>query len=202
MSEPDAELALAFNTKNRSGSTGMTIVYFTVIAEGQYYERNKRSGMIVDTGCGLSNGVDEVFNFGTVWTHSGWSTDNNYGPYTYFTTGFKRSKDADQVHNTLWSAHSQKIYEKDQWNGYQGRAQMVAVTFDTEHTNLYIGDDGELTEVPSSEVASNVKWSTHWADWKKASLVCGFDYKSVNGGNYPFIVCVICAVFLNRARRT
>ncbi|KAK3288997.1 hypothetical protein CYMTET_3544, partial [Cymbomonas tetramitiformis] len=185
MSELDEELASAFNGKNRAGSTGLTFVYFTTLAEGVNYESNNRWGMIENGGCGLTNGHDEVFNLGHIWTHNGWA-HTHQGPYTYFMTGFSRSTNGDNVFNTMWGAHTTNHYEDNQFDSYQETAQMVAITMDDEHVTLYLGYDDTFEEVPHAKVAWHTNWKTKWANWDKAAFQCGFSYNQVKGGAYNY----------------
>ncbi|KAK3289916.1 hypothetical protein CYMTET_2630 [Cymbomonas tetramitiformis] len=180
MSDADPELAQIFNNKNHAEATGMTYIFWTILANGKYYTTNAFWGMTQPFGCGLTNGKDEIFHLNLHYASPGGSGNK---PYAYNHIGFNRPSNAHQRNVYFRSAHDQGW---DEWDGTQDRAQMVAITIDkTTGIKLYIGDDDEFFLLHGGTTSWHDSWNTHWSEWDTARFQCGFYYNSITGGNYP-----------------
>ncbi|KAK3252053.1 hypothetical protein CYMTET_38611 [Cymbomonas tetramitiformis] len=184
MSEPDEELARAFNTKNQDDSTGFTFVYFTILAAGVPYDASNRWGMTRRGGCGLTDGDRDVFWLGQIAVTPGRAASAY--PYVYFYTGFG-SADSDQAfYNDMHTSYNDGYYEQDHFDGLQGSAQMFAVTYKQKKLRVYIGYNDTFEEIPNSaNDFSNQNWN-YWPTWDRASFSCGFDYNRFDVGSYPY----------------
>ncbi|KAK3235442.1 hypothetical protein CYMTET_54336 [Cymbomonas tetramitiformis] len=184
MSEPDEELARAFNTKNQDDSTGFTFVYFTILAAGVPYDASNRWGMTRRGGCGLTDGDRDVFWLGQIAVTPARAASAY--PYVYFYTGFGSADSGQAFYNDMHTSYNDGYYEQDHFDGLQGSAQMFAVTYKQKKLRVYIGYNDTFEEIPNSaNDFSNQNWN-YWPTWDRASFSCGFDYNRFDVGSYPY----------------
>ncbi|KAK3289555.1 hypothetical protein CYMTET_2992 [Cymbomonas tetramitiformis] len=184
MSEPDEELARAFNTKNQDASTGFTFVYFTILAAGVPYDASNRWGMTKRGGCGLTDGDRDVLWLGQISVTPARAASAY--PYVYFYTGFGSANSGQHFYTDMHTSYNDGHYEQDQFNGLQGSAQMFAVTYKQKKLRMYIGYNDTFEEIPNSaNDFSNQNWN-YWPTWDRASFSCGFEYNQFNVGSYPY----------------
>eukprot|EP00854_Cymbomonas_tetramitiformis_P031292 gene31292-39320_t len=161
MSDPDPELAQIFNGKNREDATGMTYIFWTILANGHYYNTNQFWGMTQPFGCGLTDGEDEIFHLNLHYASPSGSSNK---PYAYTHVGFDRPPaNSDQRNLHYRTAHDAGW---DEWDGTQDRAQMGL--------KLYIGDDGEFYQLKGATTSWHMSWDANWAEWETARFQCGY----------------------------